>query len=117
MNKNIKLIQNGKPTKLLIAIIATLALIVILAAVLIFALNSSNTSKISEEFVYNDFRYSVSEDDCVKIVKYSNTQKKIIYEMPLFDFFMKVIVSYGTVLFMIAVTLLVWKDRRKSGDG
>ena len=53
----------------------------------------------------------------VKIVKYSNTQKKIIYEMPLFDFFIKVIVSYGTVLFMIAVTLLVWKNRRQSGDG
>ncbi len=48
-----------------------------------------------------------------KIVEYSNTQKTIIYEMPLNDFFVKILVGYGTVLFMIIVTLFVWFEKKK----
>lgn len=42
-----------------------------------------------------------------KIVEHSNTQKKIVYEMPLFDFLVKILVSYGTLLFMITVIVFV----------
>ena len=52
-----------------------------------------------------------------KIVEYSNTKKTIIYEMPLFDFLVKILVGYGTVLFMIIVTLFVWKNRRETIRG